>query len=303
MILAADVGVGIVGKEGKQASLAADFSITQFSYVLPLLLWHGRNSYKRSARLSQFVIHRGLIISIIQAVFSALFYFAAIPIYNGWLMVGYATFYTMLPVFSLVLDEDVDENKVYLYPELYKDLQKGRPLSFKTFFIWLFQSVYQGGVIMIGSIVLFESRFLNIVSITFTALLASELVNVALEVHKWHRFMIAAEVGSVAVYFVSLFFLPTYFGPREHKRAGRWVAPWIREPSSRTLLLLLLLWSCLLSLCRCDVHLHSRIVSSLLRLSFVLLCCDDVVVVLVCLTGVPSSASSFLRRVACGRSL
>jgi phospholipid-translocating ATPase len=88
MILAADVGVGIVGKEGKQASLAADFSITQFSHVLPLLLWHGRNSYKRSARLSQFVIHRGLIISIIQAVFSALFYFAAIPIYNGWLSVN-----------------------------------------------------------------------------------------------------------------------------------------------------------------------------------------------------------------------
>ncbi len=28
MIQAADVGIGIVGKEGKQASLAADFSIT-----------------------------------------------------------------------------------------------------------------------------------------------------------------------------------------------------------------------------------------------------------------------------------
>lgn len=59
MILAADVGVGIVGLEGMQASLAADFSTTQFSHILPLLLWHGRNAYKRSARLSQFVIHRG----------------------------------------------------------------------------------------------------------------------------------------------------------------------------------------------------------------------------------------------------
>lgn len=92
-------------------------SITQFSFLSQLLLWHGRNSYKRSARLSQFVIHRGLIISIIQAVFSSLFFFAAIPIYNGWLMVGYATVFTMLPVFSLVLDEDVDVRKVFLYPE------------------------------------------------------------------------------------------------------------------------------------------------------------------------------------------
>lgn len=69
-------GVGIVGKEGKQASLAADFSINQFSHLTKLLLWHGRNSYKRSAKLAQFVIHRGLIISTIQAVFSAIFFFA-----------------------------------------------------------------------------------------------------------------------------------------------------------------------------------------------------------------------------------
>ena len=44
MIQAAHVGVGIVGKEGKQASLAADFSVTQFSFLTRLLLWHGRNS-------------------------------------------------------------------------------------------------------------------------------------------------------------------------------------------------------------------------------------------------------------------
>ena len=47
MIQAADVGIGIVGKEGKQASLAADWSFTQFCHVSRLLLVHGRNSYKR----------------------------------------------------------------------------------------------------------------------------------------------------------------------------------------------------------------------------------------------------------------
>ena len=30
-------------KEGKQASLAADFSLTQFSHIGRLLIWHGRN--------------------------------------------------------------------------------------------------------------------------------------------------------------------------------------------------------------------------------------------------------------------
>jgi phospholipid-translocating ATPase len=122
-------GVGIVGKEGKQASLAADFSVTQFSHLTKLLLWHGRNSYKRSAKLAQFVIHRGLVISIMQCVFSAIFYFAPIALYQGWLMVGYATLYTMAPVFSLVLDRDVNEDVALLYPELYKELVKVRTLS------------------------------------------------------------------------------------------------------------------------------------------------------------------------------
>ena len=122
-------GVGIVGKEGKQASLAADFSVTQFSFLTKLLLWHGRNSYRRSAKLAQFVIHRGLIISIMQAVFSAIFYFAPIGLYQGWLMVGYATIYTMAPVFSLVLDRDVNEHLALVYPELYKELTKVRHLD------------------------------------------------------------------------------------------------------------------------------------------------------------------------------
>jgi len=52
MILESCVGVGIVGKEGKQASLAADFSIDEFKHLRRLILWHGRLSYKRSALLS-----------------------------------------------------------------------------------------------------------------------------------------------------------------------------------------------------------------------------------------------------------
>jgi len=211
MIQAAHVGIGIVGKEGKQASLAADFSVTQFSHIQRLILWHGRNAYKRSARLSQFIMHRGTIISIIQAVFSSLFFFAAIPIYTGWLLVGYATIFTCLPVFSLVLDEDVTETVVALYPELYQELQKGRPLSYKTFFIWMCQSVFQGGIIMILGIVLFEERFVNIVSITFSALILSELLNVAFEIQRWHKLMVVAEMFSLISYMVSIFVLKSYF--------------------------------------------------------------------------------------------
>jgi len=38
MIQSANVGIGIVGKEGLQASLAADYSLSQFHHLAKLLL-------------------------------------------------------------------------------------------------------------------------------------------------------------------------------------------------------------------------------------------------------------------------
>ncbi|XP_012863550.2 probable phospholipid-transporting ATPase IIB isoform X2 [Echinops telfairi] len=211
MIQAADCGIGIEGKEGKQASLAADFSISQFKHIGRLLMVHGRNSYKRSAALGQFVMHRGLVISTMQAVFSSVFYFASVPLYQGFLMVGYATIYTMFPVFSLVLDQDVKAETALLYPELYKDLTKGRSLSFKTFLVWVLISVYQGGTLMLGALALFESEFVHVVAISFTALILTELLMVALTIRTWHWLMVVAEFLSLGCYLASLAFLNEYF--------------------------------------------------------------------------------------------
>jgi len=211
MIQEADVGIGIVGKEGMQASLAADFSILEFNYLSRLILWHGRLSYKRSAVLSQFVIHRGLIISIIQAVFTTVFYFVSIPFYNGYLMMGYTTIYTSMPVFSLVLDEDVDVKQVLKFPPLYKTLQKGRSLNFKTFLLWVWKSIYQGCVIMLFSITFFNDSFVNIVSITFSALIAIELLNVFTAVSKIKLKMVLAMVLTLLIYFGSIIFFRNYF--------------------------------------------------------------------------------------------
>ncbi|KAH0511069.1 putative phospholipid-transporting ATPase IIA [Microtus ochrogaster] len=194
MIQESDCGVGVEGKEGKQASLAADFSITQFKHLGRLLMVHGRNSYKRSAALSQFVIHRSLCISTMQAVFSSVFYFASVPLYQGFLIIGYSTIYTMFPVFSLVLDKDVKSEVAMLYPELYKDLLK----------VFL---LFAGSTIMYGALLLFESEFVHIVAISFTSLILTELLMVALTIQTWHWLMTVAELLSLACYIASLVFL------------------------------------------------------------------------------------------------
>lgn len=211
MIQAADVGVGIVGKEGRQASLAADFSITQFCHLTKLLVWHGRNSYKRSAKLAQFVIHRGLIISVCQTMYSIAIRFEPEGLYKDWLLVGYATVYTMAPVFSLVLDKDVDEKLANLYPELYKELTTGAALSYRTFFIWVFVSIYQGGMIQGLSQILTEVDGPKMVAVSFTVLVLNELCMVAIEITTWHPVMIFSLLGTLVVYLGSIPFLGRYF--------------------------------------------------------------------------------------------
>ncbi|KAL8674351.1 MAG: hypothetical protein Q9168_001211 [Polycauliona sp. 1 TL-2023] len=218
MIQAADVGVGIVGKEGRQASLAADFSIISFHHLTKLLVWHGRNSYKRSAKLAQFIIHRGLIISVCQTIYSIAAHFEPNILYRDWLLVGYATVYTMAPVFSLVLDKDVDEGLANLYPELYKELTNGQSLSYRTFFVWVAISIYQGSIIQGLSQILVggfkepgDVKFQQMVSVSFTVLVINELIMVACEVVTWHRTMVASLLGTMAIYIGSVPLLGDYF--------------------------------------------------------------------------------------------
>ncbi|EGR32551.1 phospholipid-translocating p-type flippase family protein, putative [Ichthyophthirius multifiliis] len=229
MIQCAHVGVGIVGKEGKQAALASDFSILEFRYLKCLLLWHGRNSYKKATTLSLFVIHRGLIISIIQMIFSSIFYFVAIPIYNGMLMLGYATFYTSLPVFCLIFDEDISQEMAFQYPQLYTTLQKNRKMNTKTSILWIWISIYQGSAIMFLAVTMFQDTFLSIITITFTALIFIELLNVYSQVkliyifsylqiqklHKLHMAMIISQLFTFLTYLLSILFLNNYINTEQ----------------------------------------------------------------------------------------
>ena len=211
MIQEADVGIGIVGKEGLQASLAADYSIKEFKTLSGLLLWWGRIAYKNTSMVANFVIHRGLIISFNQFIFSLIFYYNAVALYNGMLCFGYSTIFTCTPSISILLDRDVDRENVLKFPTLYQVLLKGRELNFKNFLFWLFKSLFQSAVIMFGAVFMFEENiFLNIVTVSFTALIYLEILNVYMEINKCHKFMIFALLATFIVYTLTLFFLPSY---------------------------------------------------------------------------------------------
>lgn len=116
-----------------------------------------------------------------------------------------------MPVLSLVLDKDVDENLANLYPELYKELTSGRSLSYRTFFVWVFVSIYQGGMIQGLSQILTEVDGKRMVAVSYTVLVLNELLMVAIEITTWHPFMIISIVGTFLIFIGSMPFLGRYF--------------------------------------------------------------------------------------------
>ena len=65
---------------------------------------------------------------------------------------------------------------------------------------------------MFGGIVLFDQDFIHVVSITFTALIITELLMVALTIRTWHWLMLLAEVLSLAIYVATLAIFRRAFG-------------------------------------------------------------------------------------------
>ena len=100
------------------------------------------------------------------------------------------------------------------FPELYIKCQKGRYFSPKTFMQWIWIAIYQGSVIIYTTINVFgfqgiDERHLQ--SISFTALITTELVLIAIELNRFTWASIAAEVLSFAMYAVTIFLLPQAF--------------------------------------------------------------------------------------------
>ncbi len=97
-----------------------------------------------------------------------------------------------------------------MYPNLYISLRKSREMNLKTFFIWVWVSIYQGIVIMIVSLRVFDQSFVSIVTITFTALIFSEILNVLTTIHQINKYIILSMLITLLLYMLSLLFLRNY---------------------------------------------------------------------------------------------
>lgn len=98
MINTAHVGVGIKGVEGAQAALCSDYAISQFQILGQLMLYHGRESYRKNSQLIMFNFYKNLLLVLPQFWFGFVNGFSSANIYDPWVYQLYNVIFTSFPI-------------------------------------------------------------------------------------------------------------------------------------------------------------------------------------------------------------
>jgi magnesium-transporting ATPase (P-type) len=99
MILEADIGVGLFGKEGLRAVDSSDFAIAEFRFLWHLLFKHGRWNYTKIATMTNYFFYKNFIYSVIQMFFTTINGWSSTSIYPELFLTGYNLLFT---AYSLV---------------------------------------------------------------------------------------------------------------------------------------------------------------------------------------------------------
>ena len=130
MIQAANVGVGISGKEGLQAARSADFAIAQFKFLAKLILVHGSWSLHRLSRVIMYSIYKNFVLFFTQFWFSFYNGASAQSLFEPWMYICWNIFFTCWPPTVIGLtDQYVLATELLENPQLYAFGQSGKFVS------------------------------------------------------------------------------------------------------------------------------------------------------------------------------
>ncbi|KAG8905464.1 hypothetical protein FRB99_008905 [Tulasnella sp. 403] len=148
MIQEANIGCGLIGLEGSQAAMSADYAFGQFRFLTKLLLVHGRWSYQRVADMHGNFFYKNVIWTF--AMFWYLFWnsWDATYLYQYTFIILYNLAFTSLPVIIMgAFDQDVNAKASLAYPLLYKRGILGLEYTRTKFWMYMLDGLYQSAVV------------------------------------------------------------------------------------------------------------------------------------------------------------
>ncbi|XP_059233880.1 phospholipid-transporting ATPase IH isoform X5 [Mustela nigripes] len=176
MILEAHVGIGVIGKEGRQAARNSDYAVPKFKHLKKMLLVHGHFYYIRISELVQYFFYKTL--------------------YDTAYLTLYNISFTSLPIllYSL-MEQHVSIDTLRREPSLYRDIAKNALLRWRVFIYWTLLGVFDALVFFFGAYFMFENTTVTsngqifgnwtFGTLVFTVMVFTVTLKLALDTHYW----------------------------------------------------------------------------------------------------------------------
>lgn len=143
MIQEAHIGVGISGKEGRQAARAADYTIGRFRFLARLMFVHGRRAHRLTGVISMYTFYKSIYFASMQLLFNLTTGFSGASFFSSAAVTVWNAPLTMMTGFALLFDVDLPDGVVEGMPALYRETLSGRLLNVGTIAAWWARGVYQ----------------------------------------------------------------------------------------------------------------------------------------------------------------
>ncbi|KAH8854908.1 putative phospholipid-transporting ATPase IH [Schistosoma japonicum] len=152
MLLQANIGIGIFGKEGKEAVRVSDYAIPQFKHLQRLLLVHGHRANYRICLTMNLFYYKCVAFVTTQVLYTFYSGFSAAATFETVLFSIYNLTVTsiMCLIFGLfehhLPDDILNEN-----PYLYRKLKHQANLRAWYIWLWIFDGIWHGFIIFYGT--------------------------------------------------------------------------------------------------------------------------------------------------------
>ncbi|KAF8795476.1 phospholipid-transporting ATPase VB-like isoform X2 [Argiope bruennichi] len=189
MIQTGDVGIGISGKEGMQAVMASDFTMTRFKHLERLLLVHGHWCYDRLARTILYFFYKNATFIFIICWYQWYCGFSATVMIDQIYLALYNVLFTSLPPIALgILDKDCPDHLLLKYPSLYSLGRKAQVHTKFSFWVNMLDAIYQSIITFFIPFMAYYDSDVDIWEFgttICTACVLGQLLHLAIETKSW----------------------------------------------------------------------------------------------------------------------
>ena len=156
MITEANIGIGIHGLEGTEASRASDYSINQFFNLEKLILYHGRESYRKNSYYIIYNFYKNIIFVAPMFFFGFFNFFSGITLYEPFLHQLYNVIYSIFPIFYFsIFDREFDSDILLQNNKYYIQGIKDECFNIFIFYKYLILGFIEGFILFASAFSIF----------------------------------------------------------------------------------------------------------------------------------------------------